>query len=320
METMENEVGNSVGISVIGAGTMGHSIAMSFSQAGYKVALHDTSEKFLERARSLIHSGLCTLLDAGILDGWATAEGIKSRIQLTTDLEKAVKDKAIVVEAINEDANAKYDLFKSIDPIIGNETIIASNTSYLNVFEIYNFRNPQNIVIAHWYNPAHIIPLVEVVPGPETSEDTKKKMIDALSRCGKNPVLLKKYIPGFIGNRLQSALNLEAYYLLDEGIVEPEELDKVAALSFGLRLPILGIAKRCDFTGLDLVQKILSNKSYHPPEVRGKCDAINHLIESGKLGVKTLHGFYNYQQTNEVDVLRDRDIKLIKLKEFIDRL
>ncbi len=307
-------------IAVIGAGTMGHSIALSFAWAGYKVTLHDVTETVLQRSQKLIDSNLATLSAAGLIMHREAEAEIKRRICYTTALPSAVENKGIIVESIVEDANAKRDIYRQIDQIVDNETIISSNTSYLNIFEIYDFRRPENVLITHWYNPAHIIPLVEVVPGPQTSELSKRMVTEALMRCGKEVIVLKQYIPGFIGNRLQSALNLEAYYLLDEGIIDPQELDKVAALSFGLRLPILGIARRCDFTGLDLVQKILSNRSYRPPEIRGKCDTINRLVEMGKLGVKTLSGFYDYPALEEDQALRERDLKLIKLKKFLDAL
>lgn len=307
-------------IAVIGAGTMGHSIALSFAWAGYKVTLHDLAEKILQRAQKLIDSNLTTLSVAGLIDHREAETDIKKRICYTTALPAAVKNKGIIVESIVEDAKAKREIYRQIDQIVDNETIVASNTSYLNIFDIYDFRHPENVLISHWYNPAHIIPLVEVVPGPQTCELSKRVVTEALMRCGKEVIVLKQYIPGFIGNRLQSALNLEAYYLLDEGIIDPQDLDKVAMFSFGLRLPILGIARRCDFTGLDLVQKILSNRSYHPPEIRGKCDTIDRLVEKGKLGVKTLSGFYDYPALEENQALRERDLRLIKLKKFLDVL
>jgi 3-hydroxybutyryl-CoA dehydrogenase len=307
-------------IAVVGAGTMGHSIAQVFAHGGYNVTLNDNSEKMLLQAQNLILSNLNTLLDIGIIKDRKEVKNIVSRIKFNPELKSTVKCSNFVIEAIVEDAETKKELFRQIDIYLKKNSILASNTSYLNIFEVYDFKNPRNVIIAHWFNPPHIIPLVEVVLGPKTSKETEMQTINLLNSVDKEVVLLKKYISGFISNRLQAALNLECYHLLDSDIISPQELDKVAQLSFGLRLPFLGVAKSLDFSGLDLVQKILANKSYFPPKVRGKSDTIDKLVASGRLGVKTGKGFYNYSQSTLEKITEDRDLKLIKLRNFLCEL
>lgn len=309
-----------INVTVVGAGTMGHSIAQVFAQGGHEVFLNDISANVLRSAEKQIADNLNTLIEAGIIDDCEAVASIKRRIRYTSDLPSAVKSADLVIESIVEDPEAKKRLFTELDLLSSRDAILASNTSYLDIFSIVNTVRPENLIIAHWFNPPHIVPLVEIVLGPKTSEETQNQVRGVLRKLGKETITLKKYIPGFIGNRLQSALNLEFYHLLDSGVISPEEIDRVVQLSFGLRLPILGIAKRSDFTGLDLIQKILANKSYSPPEVRGRCEAIDQLVAKKHFGVRTQKGFYDYKDRKMEDILRDRDLKLIKLKTFLAEL
>ncbi|MCD6299587.1 MAG: 3-hydroxyacyl-CoA dehydrogenase family protein, partial [Dehalococcoidales bacterium] len=161
---------------------------------------------------------------------------------------------------------------------------------------------------------------VEIVPGPETLPETVAAVKDVIDGLGKQTIVLKKFLPGFIANRLQAALNLEAYHLIDHGYATAEDIDKATKAGFGFRMPILGIMKRHDFTGLDLVQQVLKNKSYHPPEVRGRSDAVDKLVSQGRLGVKTGGGFYDYESQSTEEIFSERDVKLLKLKEFLIEL
>lgn len=214
----------------------------------------------------------------------------------------------------------KRDLFGRLDELCSPQAILASNTSYLNVFEIVEVRNPGRLLITHWFAPPHIIPLVEIVPGPRTSTRTVETVRQILVQLGKEPLVLKRFMPGFVANRLQMAVTLEMYHLLDQGVVSPEELDRAVKASFGLRIPILGLAKRVDFAGLDMAQLALRNRSYHPPPVRGRSDMVDALVSQGRLGVKTGRGFYDYGGRPPEDVLRERDLKLLKLMRFLKEL
>ena len=307
-------------VTVVGAGTMGHGIAQVFAQKGHRVFLNDISSNALRAAEINIFNNLKTLSKAGTKIDDSTIEDIRNRIRFSIDLPLAIKNADLVIEAIVEDPEVKRQLFMKMDTAAPRKAIFASNTSHLDIFNIVDTVRPENLIIAHWFNPPHIMPLVEIVLGPRTSQETQTKIRNVLSELGKETITLKKYIPGFIGNRLQGAMNLEFYHLLDSGLISPEEIDKVVKWSFGLRLPVLGIAERCDHTGLDVIQNILSNRSYNPPPVRGKCETIDRLVAKKCLGVKTLKGFYDYGDRKMEDVLRDRDLKLMKLKNFIEEL
>lgn len=307
-------------MAVIGAGTMGHSFAHIFAQGGYRVSLHDISEDALKQARRLIASNLKTLTEVGLCDPEVKATILNEQITFTTDLNQAVADTELVVEAIVEDADAKKTLFNELDRIAPPHTILASNTSYLDIYQFMETNRPQKVIITHWFAPPHIVPLVEIVPGPQTAPETVAKVKDIIEDLGKQTVVLKKFLPGFIANRLQAALTREVMNLLDNGYATPQDIDKATKASFGLRIPILGLVKRLDFSGLDLVQKVLRNKSYTPPPVKERFEMVDLLISQGHLGAKTGRGFYEYGEMPVEDIFKERDIKLLKLKEFLTEL
>jgi len=307
-------------VAIIGAGTMGHSLAQLFAQGGHQVALHDLSEELLQQARRLIDANLDTLGGAGLFDPSEKTAVLDERINYTTDLKTAVATSEFVIETIFEDQEAKKELFSNLDRLSPPSAILASNTSYLDIYQFVATNRPGNVIITHWFAPPHIIPLVEIVPGPNTTLETittTKRIIDSL---GKQTIVLNKFVPGFIANRLQAALSQEIYYLLDNDYATPEDIDKATKASFGLRIPILGPVKRLDFTGLDLIQQILRNKSYQVHPVVERSETVDAMVSQGRLGVKAGKGFYDYGDASIGEILRERDVKLLKLKEFLVEL
>lgn len=306
-------------VTIVGAGTMGHSLAQVFAQEGCAVWLTDIRKEVLARARKLIFSNLQTLVETGLLDKRRQDLALH-RIQTTTKIEDAAGNADFVIEAINEDEMAKKELFRKLDKICPPETILASNTSYLNIFQFVETGRPAKVLITHWFAPPHIVPLVEIVRGPETSQETVEQVKALLIRVGKKPLVISKFLPGFIANRLQSALNSEMLHLLDHGYATPEDIDMATKTSFGMRIPILGLVKRMDYAGLDLTQKILSNAMYEPPPRRTRSRTVDERISLGKLGVKTGSGYYEYEGRSTEEIMKERDVKLIKLREFLKEL
>jgi 3-hydroxybutyryl-CoA dehydrogenase len=304
---------------IVGAGTMGHSLAQAFAQGGFNVWLNDLKEEILSKAMSLIASNLMTQVELGFLDQSHQAF-ILGRIQTTTKIAEAGKNADLVIEAIIEDAGAKKEMFRTLDKVCPPAAILASNTSYMDIFKFVETRRPQKVLITHWFAPPHIVPLVEIVRGPETTQETVEAVKALLIQLGKKPIILSKFLPGFIANRLQSALGSEVLFLLDNGYATPEDIDEATKASFGLRIPILGLVKRMDFTGLDLAQKIISNRLYEPPKPRGSSKSIDRLVAQGKLGIKSGGGFYDYGGRSPEEIMKERDIKLIKLREFLREL
>ena len=307
-------------VAVIGAGTMGHGLAQVFAQGGYQVFLNDLSEDLLHEARGLIASNLETLSEAGLFDPAEKSAILEERIICTTDLELAVATSDLVVEAIFEDQEAKKRLFFQLDRMAPPEAILASNTSYLDIYQFVETKRPEKVIITHWFAPPHIVPLVEIVPGPLTAPETVAAVKKVHDDLGKQTIVLKKFLPGFIANRLQAALGLEVYRLLDNGYATAEDIDRATKASFALRMPILGLVKRIDFAGLDLAQKVLRNKSYSPPQVKGRSEVIDSMVAQGRLGVKSRKGFYDYGDASVEDIMKERDLKLLKLRKLLIEL
>jgi 3-hydroxybutyryl-CoA dehydrogenase len=264
----------------------------------------------------MISSNLKTLVELGLLDAMEPP-AIISRFQTTTRVETAAEKAQFVIEAIIEEQAAKKKMFSELDRLCPSDAILASNTSYLDIFKFVETGRPDKVLITHWFAPPHLVPLVEVVKGPQTSDETVAAVKTFLTELGKSPIVITKFLPGFIANRLQAALRIESHFLLDNGYATPEDIDVASKASYGLRIPILGLMKREDFAGLDTVQRNLNNKQYQPPEVRGSSKTLDRLIEQGRLGVKTGKGFYDYRGRKPEELMRERDIKLIKLREFL---
>ena len=306
-------------VTIVGAGTMGHSLAQVFAQAGYNVWLNDIKEEILTKAQSLISSNLQTFVEMGCLEKSQPAT-ILNRIHTTTKIEDAGKNADFVIEAIIEDETAKKEMFKTLDQVCPPTAILASNTSYMDIFKFVETKRPDKVLITHWFAPPHIVPLVEIVRGPATSQETVEVVKALIIAVGKTPIVISKFLPGFIANRLQSALGNEVLFLLDNGYASAEDIDTATKASFGLRMPILGLVKRMDFTGLDLTQKILSNATYKIPPQQPQSKTVDQLVAQGKLGVKTRSGYYEYGGRSTEEIMKERDIKLIKLREFLKEL
>ena len=210
-----------VNVLVIGAGIMGHSIAQDFAAHGYPTTLYDQSAEQLETAKMLIAGNLQLLKDEGMI----TDEGIKNVNELlvyTDKMEDAARQAKFVVEAVPEVPDIKQALFAELDRLWSPDTILTSTTSALNIYDVVEVSNPGRLIIGHFCNPAHIIPLVEIVLGPETSPETleyAKKVYESLDHV---PVVLKQYTIGFIVNRLNTALAREANYIVEQGWASPE--------------------------------------------------------------------------------------------------
>ena len=248
-------------VAIIGAGTMGHSLAQVFAQGGYNVRLNDVTDEILDRAKKLIASNLDTLIELGNVEK-SQKEPILRRIHATVKLEEAGQNADFVIEAIIEDQAAKKEMFSRLDRLCPPGAILASNTSYMDIFKFVETKRPDKVLITHWFAPPHIVPLVEIVKGPHTSREVVDRVKALMIQVGKKPIVITKFLPGFIANRLQSALGNEVFNLLDQGYASPEDIDTATKASFALRMPILGLVKRMDFTGLDLTQKVLSNQTY----------------------------------------------------------
>jgi len=297
---------------VVGAGVMGHSIAQAFAQADIETNLVDLNEKVLERGMNLIKSNLATLAEHGKIFS-DEIPSILDHVHPSSDLTSSAKGTNFAIEVVPEVANAKREVFSQLGKFCPGDAVIASNTSGLDIFTIAGIKKPQRLVIAHWFAPAHIIPLVEVVPGPETSAETVTFTAKLMTRLGKKPVVMNEFVPGFIVNRIQNAIAMAVFEMLEKSWAEPEEIDRAVKLSLGIRLPVVGVVQNMDFNGLDVVRDILKRLGVAQPLIEKK-------VREGHLGAKTSKGIYDYNNRSEKEILKKRDTRYLEMLDHLEKI
>ncbi len=297
---------------VVGAGVMGHSIAQVLAQAGIEVGLVDLTEGALERAMKLIKSNLDILAEFNRVPS-DEIPAILERIHPSTDLASAAQGVDFALEAVVEVADVKKKVFSQLDEICSEDIVLASNTSGLDIFSIAEVKNPERLVISHWFAPPHIIPLVEVVPGPETSPEVVAFTAGLMERLGKKPVVMKEFVRSFIVNRIQNQIFLAVLEMLEKGWATPREIDTAVKTSLGIRLPIVGVVQTYDFTGLDLVLDVMKSYGVSHPLFEEK-------VEKGELGAKTSKGLYDYGGRSEEEILKKRDRLYLKMLDHLESI
>ena len=292
---------------------MGHGIAQLFAQAGFQVTLNDVSLKILDKAVSRIQDSLPRLVNHGIISP-EDADEVPGRITITTDLDKAVLNTDYIIEAVVEDLEAKSNLLGIVDEKCPAHAIITSTTSSYCVRDMAGaLKRPERFLVTHFWNPPYLIPVVEVMPGDATSPEVVETTYKLLEAVGKNPAMVNKDVPGFVGNRLQHALRREAISIVAQGIASPEDVDLIAKLSFGLRLPVVGPLETVDLGGLDLTQAI---QTYLLPDLDCSSEPLQLIqdkVAKGELGAKSGKGFYDWPPGRFEEVIRRRDETLIEL-------
>lgn len=299
---------------VVGAGVMGHSIAQVFAQAGIEVALVDNNKDVLTKAKRHIKLNLETLAEFGYVD-INEVDAILGRIYTTRDIIDAAVNIDFVVEAVSEVPEVKKAVFEKLDETLPDNTVIASNTSSLDIFSAIdlNIKKPERLIVAHWFAPPHIIPLVEIVPGPVTSPDTIYLTENLMKHLGKKPVVMLQFTRSFIVNKIQNNIALAVFDLLENGWATPEDIDLAVKTSLGIRLPIVGVAQTLDFTGLDLVYDVI--KSYGMEN-----KFIGEKVKNGHFGAKSSKGMYDYGGRSEEEILKKRDRLYLKMLELLEEI
>ncbi|MCX7695889.1 MAG: 3-hydroxybutyryl-CoA dehydrogenase [Caloramator sp.] len=276
---------------VVGCGTMGSGIVQCFAQSGFNVTMYDVKEEYVERGYNLINKALTKLVEKGKMDE-DKKNSILNNITKSVSIEEA-KDADLVVEAVFENMNVKKDIFSKLDSICKEDTVLATNTSSLSITEIAAVtKRPDKVIGMHFFNPAPVMKLIEIIRGIATSDETFEKIKDISIKIGKDPVEVKESA-GFVVNRLLIPMINEAVALLAEGVATAEDIDK--AMKLGANHP-MGPLELADFIGNDVnlaIMETLYNETgdskYRPHPLLRK------MVRAGYLGRKTGKGFYTYK-------------------------
>jgi enoyl-CoA hydratase/3-hydroxyacyl-CoA dehydrogenase len=278
-------------ITVLGSGIMGHGIAQISAMAGYNVVLRDIEQKFLDKAMDKINWSLEKLVSKEKISK-DERDKITSRIKPIVDLNDAVHDSDLVIEAVPEIMDLKKQVYQELDKVADSRIIFASNTSTLPITEIANtISRPQKFIGIHFFNPPQLMKLVEVIPGQKTTDDIIKTTINFVESVKKVPVICRKDVPGFIINRLFIPLVHEACYVMERQKIQKTEID--SAVKFKLGFP-MGIFELADFTGLDVIHKATNEMHLRDKKVILPHAKIEQLFNEKKLGKKNGEGFYKY--------------------------
>jgi len=301
-------------IAVVGLGTMGHGIAQAFATFGYPVHCYDPAAEARENAKARIRENL----DCEVKVASRSPDSIESALQLIQihdQLEAALCEARFVTEAVVEDLQIKRELFSRMETIVQPDTILASNTSSWPMSEIcVRMKSPERALNTHWFNPPHIVPLVEVVPGQHTAEETVQATMELLSGIGKTAIHLRKEIPGFLINRIQVAMYREILDLMEQGVAPAEDIDRAFRTSIGFRSAIVGPLQVFDFAGIDISSRVYSELVQDIRSDREVHDSVKQLVDQGHFGTKTGRGIYEYtsQSVSEKRIARDQGYLAIK--------
>ena len=287
-------------IAVIGAGTMGNGIAHTFAQAGFKVQLTDTNPAALKKAVDTISTNLDRMISKEIISDIDKNKTL-ANISTYTSLKEGIEYASLVIEAATEDEATKIEIFKELDALCPEDTILATNTSSISITQIASHTNrPEQVIGMHFMNPVPLMPLVEIILGYNTSSDVSNTIVQLTETIGKTPISVKDY-PGFVANRILMPLINEAIETLYNGIAGVKEIDAIMKLGMGHPMGPLQLA---DFIGLDVCLSIMNvmYKGFNNPKY-APCPLLVNMVNAKKLGVKSKEGFYDYTSSKKAQIV-----------------
>ena len=302
-------------MAVIGGGTMGGGIAGHLARAGLRVALVDASPELAEQAREQLLARTRGHVDAGLLPAEATEA--TARVTTPPDLEAAVADAELVIEAVPEQQALKEDVLGRVSAAAPETAIIASNTSSLPIEGLAGaVREPARFLGVHWFNPPEWTPGIEVIPASQTSRETVDRTVELLRDIGKRPAEVAD-APGFVANRLQMALLREAIAIVDEGLATRENLDEVVRTTFGFRLPFFGPFLIADMAGLDTNASVFETLERGIGPEFAVPGPLREMVDAGRFGTKTGEGFGTYSEEERELLLLERDRRYAALAKLL---
>lgn len=294
-------------VAVIGAGLMGFGIGLEFARFGYQVSLYNTTEATSKRAMENCREDLDLMVETELITS-EEAKAAYGRLRSTTELEDAASGADYVVESVLERFSLKQEIFAKLDEVCPPPAILATNTSGLRVTDIATAtKHPERVLVTHYFQPPHFVPLVEVVGGEKTEREVVELAARLLRGMRKKVVVIDIELPGFAGNRIQGAIGREVRSLVDQGVCTPEMIDDIIQFGFGRRMAYTGHFKRSDLIGLDFGYRGVTVDS------RRLWGPVAEHVERGELGMKSGRGFYDWSGDKAKQFLRQYNMELIRL-------
>jgi 3-hydroxybutyryl-CoA dehydrogenase/5-formyl-3-hydroxy-2-methylpyridine 4-carboxylate dehydrogenase len=299
-------------VAIMGTGTMGPGMGAVLARAGMEVALYDVSAEALERARGAydIAWGVLDRLEAPIVAGGGA--------RYATDVADALAGAEFVMEAVPEKLDLKQQVYAEYERHVGPDVILASNTSGIPATKIAaNLGHPERVLVMHWSNPPHLIPMIEIVPGEKTSQAAIDGTIAVVEEVGYYPCLLKKEVPGFVENRVLYAIMRECLALVDAGVIGREELDLNVKWGIGYKLAVIPPMQLLDMAGMDIYTSVAT---YLNPDLSNAAEVsstIRDLVAQGRLGLKTKGGLFDYTDEQVGQLRAQRGAKLVAVRKAL---
>ncbi|MGH2986699.1 MAG: 3-hydroxyacyl-CoA dehydrogenase NAD-binding domain-containing protein [Solirubrobacterales bacterium] len=298
---------------VIGTGTMGPGMGAVLERAGIEVALYDVSEEAVERARKGVD------LARGVLERLEVERVDGGDIRFETDLAAALDGADLVLEAVPEKLELKQEVFADFERHVADDAILSSNTSGIPITKIAeNLEHPERVVGMHWSNPPHLIPMIEVIPGEQTSEETIAAAKGLIERLGYRASMLNKEVPGFVENRVLYAIMRECLALVDEGVIDAEELDLNVKWGIGYKLAVIPPMQLLDVAGLDIYESVAGYLNSDLSTEPGVSETVTRLTNEGKLGIKTGGGLFSYSEDELAELPAKRAAALVAVRKTLD--
>ncbi len=302
---------------IAGGGTMGTSLVQIFSQNHFQVLLYSRRESTLQKAKETIQISQQALVDQHVLSK-EDSDALMRRIQFTND-KSCFSGAGFVLENISEDMPAKHVFWEEVSRLVPEDAILCTNTSGLSITEMAKaVYHPERFCGMHWFNPPHILQLVEVTKGALSSDETAGTVMELARQLGKKPVKVQKDIPGFLANRLQYALLREAAHLVETGAATLEEVDLACSLVIGMRYACFGPFRVTDMGGVDIFNSVSDYLFADLCDDKDGSAYMHRLVAEGRLGLKTGAGFYTYDKDKIPELIRERDTRYIKMVQCMD--
>jgi 5-formyl-3-hydroxy-2-methylpyridine 4-carboxylic acid 5-dehydrogenase len=297
---------------VIGLGTMGPGIAATLARAGFKVSAFDADAAKCAKAPQAFAAA------AAVLSALAVPDRTAAAIAVHSSLPECVAGADLVIETVPEDLDLKIQVFREIEAGVTEDCILASDTSGIPITRIQaGTRNPSRVIGMHWSNPPHIIPMIEVIAGEKTAPGVTSKLVELIRHTGHLPIIIRKDVPGFVENRVLYAVMRECIDLVEQGVIEPQDLDACVSWGIGYKLAVVGPMALLDMAGLDIYSAV---GSYLNKELSNRADVAGYIAErtsQSKLGIKTGSGIYDYTPAKIAELQSLRARKLVAVRKAL---